>query len=116
MSAGVFTQATYESDVAANKYPCRVQPETITAWNANGGVVTAGLPRVRVRGGRREFGVYCRRISGTWTTAPAGYETAGSVVVPVFTKAAYDAISLNASLAYLGGNFVVVGKSPEQVR
>lgn len=116
MSSGVFVGASYESDRAGQVYPCRVQPETITGWNPDGGAVTAGLPRVRVRQGRREFGVYCRRISGIWDSPPSGYEAGGTVIVPIFTKAAFDAISLNQLLVYLGGDFTVIGKSSEQVR
>lgn len=116
MSSGIFQFASYESNVATLVFPCRVQPETIEAWNPDGGAITNGLPSVKVRGGKREFGIFCRRVTGTWVTAPAGYQAGGSVTVPVFTKAAFEAIVKGAVLGYLGGTFRVVGIIPEQVR
>lgn len=114
MSAGAFSSAGYAKNGGVVIYPVRVQPETLTAWNPSAGNATAGTPRIRVRQSRRSFGIYCRRISGVWTTAPAGYKAGGSVTIPIMTEAAFGAIDLDEELVYLTGGLIrVTGKSSE---
>lgn len=114
MSAGAFTTAGYAKNGGIVIYPVRVQPETLAAWNPTGGAPTPGTPRIRVRQSRRSFGIYCRRISGVWTTAPAGYKAGGSITIPIMTDTAFGAIDLDEELAYLTGGLIrVTGKSSE---
>lgn len=112
MSAGAFTNARYETnggEVAA----VRVQPETVNAFNptAAGAVTIPG--KVALNRGRKAFGIRPRIIYGVWTTTPTGYKGGATVKINILTPTAYDAISIDDSLAYNGGNIRVTGKTGE---
>lgn len=114
MSSGVFIGATYENDGGAG-LPARVQPETLATFNPDGSAAPiAGIGRIKLSSGRREFGLSPRTVSGVWLTPPANYKVGGTVRVPIMTLAAFAAISLNDTLTYLGGTFRVTGKNPEK--
>lgn len=114
MSAGGFVGATYTLD-GGSSLPARIQPETITSFNPDGtGTIIAGVGRIKLSSGRREFGVSPRTVTASWTTAPAGYKAGGSVRIPIFTPTAFAAITLNQVLTYLGGTCKVTGKNPEK--
>lgn len=114
MSSGVFDSAVYESEAGAF-YPCRVQPETITAFNPTAsGTPDAGVGRLKLSKGRREFGVVPRVITGVWTTAPTGYKTGGTVRIPIFTPSAFADITEEDVITYLGGTLRVSGRIPEK--
>lgn len=116
MSSGKFTLSRYETndgDIA----PCRVQEETITAWNAAPtGAVTVPVS-ANMGGSRRRNGINARYASGRWVddVAPAGYLGTGRVRVPILTPAAFAAIQRGDELAYLGATFVVTGKVNEAI-
>ena len=61
MSSGNFVTAKYETD-RLDVAPIRVQPETITTWNAEttGSVTT---DQVRVSGGKRKIGRKARSVT-----------------------------------------------------
>ena len=114
MSAGVFAASIYGTDTGQG-LPCRIQPETISAFNpASAVTVVPGVGRIRLSNGRRQFGISPRTVSGTWLTPPSGYQAGGSVKIPILTLTTYQAIVLGATLTYLGGTFKVVGKTPEK--
>lgn len=114
MSAGSFVSAKYTLDIGG-ALPCRIQPETITAFNPDGtGTIIAGVGRIKLSSGRREFGVSPRTVTASWTTPPAGYKAGGSVRIPIFTPTAFAAITLGQVLTYLGGTATVSGKNPEK--
>lgn len=113
MSSGVFSDAKY-SDDQDRVYACRVQGETLTAWNGTAAGAVSVKGRIKVSAGRREAGLSPRTVSGKWVITPAGYAPGGTVKLIVFTKAAFDAIALNDVLAYNGATFKVTGKNPEK--
>ncbi len=123
MSAGAFLDTAYETD-AGEIFPCRVQPETVaasfagTANSAPGGPVPAGRPTVRVRQGKRSFGIIPRTITlklPSGGTPPPGY-TGNNLVVPILTASLYAATGKNATVTYLGATWRVASKSPEIIR
>lgn len=115
MSAGAFLASRYETD-AGDIVNARVQPETVipTVNPAPTGAVTFGIS-ANMTGGTRQNGVNARVIYGKWVTAPAGYLTAGRVVLPILTPTAYQAIDKGDEIAYLGGTFRVTGKRGESL-
>lgn len=117
MSAGSFVIAGYETDAGAVR-PVRVQPETIIAA-ANpeaAGTITGSL--VRVSGGRRKIGTKTRSMTLKQNigAAVAGFQPTRSTTLPVFTKAAFDALAIGTPVTYNGSAWTVSGKSPEAGR
>jgi hypothetical protein len=118
MSAGAFSvTARYTCSEDDNIYRIKVQPETITTWNANSAGVVSGTGSVRVGGGNRQIGIKARSATLRWAAAPpAGYLANGLIRVPILTEGAYDALSLGATVQYLGTDAIVISKNPERVR
>jgi len=116
MSAGRFERSFYESN-AGDIYPCRVQPETITAFNpAAAGPATQPIS-AQMRGARRSIGMHARYVSLEWEGAPpADYDDRTPLRVPILTPTAYDALNLNDVVTYLGANAIVIGLNPEKRR
>lgn len=123
MSAGAFVKAFYVDD-QERVCPIRVQPETLTfsvAGTSNtgpGGPASAGAPRAKVSGGKRQFGVIARRVYFRFSTgAPASYKAGSVLSLPVLQPsnyAAYKAASISgATGTYLGGTVEVIGVSAE---
>lgn len=123
MSAGAFTKAFYVDD-QSRTCPIKVQPETLTftvAGTANTGPTgpaSAGAPRVKVSGGKRQYGVIARKVYFRFTTGgPTGYKPNSVMSLPVLQPsnyAAYKAASISgATGTYLGGTVEVVGVSAE---
>lgn len=120
MSAGAFTQTTYElnnGDVCA----IRVQPETLAAniGAANAAPTAARtLPvTAKVSKGNRGFGIKPRTVALKFTTgAPAGYKADSIITIPILQAANWDAINDGDTGSYLGGTVQVVYKSPERVK
>ena len=120
MSSGVFEPGIYTSN-AGNFFPCRAQPETKAA--VIGGVTNdygAGPVNqevsAKLSGGKRENGCIARTVSLRWTAAPpTGYDPLGTVVIPAFGTAFYNASVRNATGTYLGAACRVQGRSPERV-
>lgn len=116
MSAGRFERSFYESN-ANDIYPCRVQPETITAFNPAAGGPANQPISAQMRGSRRSIGMHARYITLEWDGAPpAGYDDRTLQRVPILTPTAYDAINLNDTVTYLGATATVVGLNPEKRR
>lgn len=116
MSAGKFTRSFYQAD-DDEIFLARVQPETINGFNvAPAGPATVGIS-ANMTGGQRQNGVNARYILGAWQVgaAPVGYEPEGTVKLPILTKTSFDAINKGDALAYLGGTFVVTGKTSEKL-
>lgn len=112
MSAGVFETAKYEQQSGSNIWPCKAQTETKsltlggTANAYPAGAVTAGLPRVKLRKGRREVGLPIRTVTVELTAAGTGAQAEYALgtlhTVPVFSKAAFDAYQEGTTGTYLG--------------
>lgn len=123
MSAGNFVYGKYEADNGAI-YDCRRQPETtglILNGQANtepaGDVDQAGS--ARLTGSRRKYGVRAREVRVRFTAAPpTGYSPDDILTIPVFTPAAYNAMTAvkRPTGTYLGTAVVFVGKTGESVR
>lgn len=123
MSAGQFESAKYEA-INGTIYPCRAQPETKEATiggTANAypaGAVTAGVSRIRLRGGRRAFGPAIRTATLKLTENGAGetaeYEEGTTHVVPIFAQATYDAWNYGEVGTYLGIACELVGIFPSK--
>lgn len=123
MSSGAFESAKYEQATGGFVWPCKAQPETKAL--TLGGVanaypaaaVTATLPRIRLRLGKREYGLSIRTVTvklledGTGVTAD--YKEGSLHTVPVFTQAVHDGYSFGAVGTYLGINCEAVGKFPK---
>jgi len=115
MSAGVFERSFYETD-QGDILRCRIQPETITGWNAEAVGPATAPGSARMSSSRRKAGVNARTISATWSgAAPTGYKAGGILRIPILTPTAYNAINLGDTLAYLGANIEVLGKIPEKI-
>lgn len=123
MSAGKFEIAKYEQATGGNIWPCRAQPETkgLTLNSVTNDYptasVTAGLPRLRLRKGKRQFGISVRtvtvRLTADGTGSVADYKQDTIHVVPVFKQSVHDGISIGQTGTYLGIACVVVGKFPQ---
>lgn len=122
MSSGVFTLASYGADNTDRVYPIKVQPETLTlsigaATNAAAGGAITEEVSARVSGSRRSIGLHARTVRVRFTgTAPTGYETGGTITLPILTPTVYAGIKRGDTGTYLGATVQVVGKSPEVVR
>lgn len=116
--AGGFIRGFYTSN-EGDVYGCRVQPESITSWNANGsGPATEGV-RAYTKGSRKRYGVHCRRVTLSRAVGSAGnYDSARvSVTVPIMTSSAYNALSVGQTLSYQGqSDWEVASKSEEVIR
>lgn len=123
MSTGRFTNSVYQDDNSTLR-PIRVQPETLaatiggTANAAPAGTPATGVPRVKLSAGRREFGVYARRVSCTWDEggAPDGYDERTPFSIIVLNPSVFNAAPLGGAVSYLGGSATIVGKSSESIR
>ena len=117
MSSGAFQDGKYVDDLGV-VHPIRVQPETITAWNANGaGTITAGTPSAQVSQSKRALGVNARTARFKWAaTPPAGYLANSIIAVPILTKTAFDALVKGVDYPYLGTGLNLVGKTNESIK
>lgn len=123
MSDGKFEIAKYEQSTGGNVWPGRAQLETKAL--SLGGVAnaypaaapTAGLPRIRLRKGKKEFGLSIRTVTveltADGTGATAGYASGTTHIVPVFTQTVHDGYVFGAVGTYLGIACKCVGKFPE---
>lgn len=123
MSAGAFVKAFYVDD-QERVCPIRVQPETLTftvSGAANTGPVgpsSAGAPRVKVSGGKRQFGVIARKVYFRFTAgAPSTYKPGSILALPVLQASnfgVYKAASVAGTTGtYLNGTVEIVGVSGE---
>lgn len=113
MSSGSFISSFYEDDGLAIR-PCRIQPETITAWNpAPAGPATAD--RIRISGGKTESGRKARyvRLVRNIGAVVDGIQPVQRLTVAVLTTTAFDAIAEGATLAYQGNDYRVTSKIGE---
>lgn len=120
MSVGVFESAKYEQ-AGGNIWPCRAQPETkeleidSVVNDYPSGAVTSGLPRVRLRKGRRQVGLPIRtvtvRLTANGTGPQAGYLSGTTHRIPVFTLDAFNEYTDGQTGSYLGIACVVIAKS-----
>jgi hypothetical protein len=123
MSAGKFEIGKYEQATGGNVWPCRAQLETKAL--TLGGVAneypsagaTVGLPRVRLRKGKREFGLSIRtvtvKLTADGTGATEEYLEGTLHTVPVFKKSVHDGYVDGAVGTYLGIDCVQVSKFPQ---
>lgn len=112
MSAGTFEDAKYEQANGDNVWPCRAQPES--KGLALGGVanayptdaVTAGLPKIKLRKTRREFGLPIRTVTIELTADGTGgnaeYKSGTLHVVPVFQQSVWEGYDEGQTGTYLG--------------
>lgn len=123
MSAGVFETGRYESIDGQFIWPVRAQPESkglvldgvSNAYPTDG--VTPGLPKAKLRKGKREFGPTIRTVTVRMTAAPTGaqadYLGIGALLtIPVFTQAAWASYGEDQTGTYLGTAVEFVGKFP----
>lgn len=116
MSSGAFTRGFYECN-NGDKLTVRYQPESvIAAVNPAAAGPATFKGSARISGGTRQIGTVTRAIYAVWKTAPAGYKAAGSLRIPIFTPAAYEAIQIGQEITYLGGTAEVTGYRPERRR
>lgn len=121
MSAGIFENGRYGQRTGTNIWPCKAQPESkeltlnSVANDYPAGAVTAGLPRIKLRKTRREFGLPVRtvtvQLTANGTGATADYLSGTLQTIPVFTQAAYDSYDEGQTGTYLGIACEFVGKS-----
>lgn len=114
MSAGSFVYAKYETNGGAVR-PVKVQPETIIAATNPEGAGTLDGTLVRVSGSRRKIGLKARSMTLKQNVgaAVAGFQPTRTITLPVFTPAAWDALSIGTDVTYNGSAWEVSGKSPE---
>jgi hypothetical protein len=114
MSQGSFVIAKYETDQGDTR-PVRVQPETIIASTNPEGTGTLAGGLIRVSGGKRKIGKKARSMTLKQNIgAPVnGYQATRTITLPVFTKAAFDALAIGQAVTYNAGTWVVTGASPE---
>ncbi len=121
MSAGSFESGKYAQRVGTNVWPCRAQPESKDLEldsvdnSYPAGAVTEGLPRIKLRKGRREFGLPIRtvtvRLTANGTGEQAEYASGTLQTIPVFTQTAFDSYGDGQTGTYLGIACEFVGKS-----
>lgn len=120
MSAGSFLRGIYEQDNGVKRL-CRLQPETAACvLNGATNVIPAGPATgngsVKLRGSRRQYGVYARRATLAFTgTLPEGY-SGDNVVVPILTPATFNSFSVGNSGFYLGSPITILSKTGESIR
>lgn len=123
MSAGRFEDVAYETD-AGELFPARVQPETLAMTIAGtpnspaAGPIPSGRPTIRMRAGKRDFGIIPRSVTlklPNGGTPPPGY-TGDNLVVPVLTASLFAGAAKNATVVYLGATWRIASKSSEIVR
>lgn len=123
MSAGTFENGRYESIDGQYIWPCRAQPESkeltlggvANAYPAD--PVTSGLPKIRLRKGKREFGPTVRTVTVKMTAAPTGaradYAGVGALLtVPIFQQSTWEEYGEGDTGTYLGTAVEFVGKFP----
>jgi len=123
MSAGKFETAKYQATTGTNIFPCRAQPETkeltlnSVANDYPAGAITAGLPRIRLRKGKRQFGVTVRtvtvKLTEDGTGATEDYKEDTTHVVPVFQPSVHAGYAIGQTGTYLGIACECIGKFPE---
>jgi len=117
MSSGSFIIAKYETDDLSVR-PVRVQPETVIAATNPEATGTLAGSLIRVSGGRRRIGTKARSMTLKQNIGAAvnGFQPTREITLPVFTKAAYDALTIGAAVTYNGSAWTVAGRSPEAGR
>jgi uncharacterized protein YaiE (UPF0345 family) len=113
--AGKFIIANYERD-DNSVGPIRVQPETVTTWNTQATGAKSGY-YIRARGSKRAYGVMARSVTLTRSIGSGEAYNAATVslTVPVFTKAAWAALSAGQVVTYNGvSDWVVAGTNSEE--
>ena len=124
MSTGAFETGKYEQNGGTNVWPCKAQPETkgltlsgvANAYPTAG--ATAGLPRIKLRKSRREFGLPIRTVTVELTADGTGVTAdmdAGTLhTVPVFKESVWEGYDELQTGTYLGIACVFSGKSSGQ--
>lgn len=127
MSAGRFSRTRYEASYLDSNpiHPVRVQPETLALASQGDPVVTNSAPTGSISNpisalvtlGKRARGLRPRSISiqlKDGETPPTGY-VAGSIArVPLLREVMYNAVNVGDDVTYLGVDWQVIGKSPEE--
>lgn len=125
MSAGVFVSARYAASYAAEIHPIRVQPETIaasiggTSNGQPGGALSSPISAI-VSATSRQLGLHPRavyiRASDDAGNVPEGYKPGGITRIPALQEAFWNAAIKGATVSYLGEDFTVVSRVPENAR
>lgn len=123
MSAGSFENARYESIDGLYIWPCRAQPESkaltlnevVNAYPEDS--VTEGLPKIKLRKGKREFGPTVRTVTVKMTAAPTGpqadYLGVGALLtIPVFQQSTWESYGEGQTGTYVNTPVEFVGKFP----
>ena len=120
MSIGAFSVLAYQADNEVT-HPIRVQPETVTATNAEAGAIVSST-RFRRGGSRRKYGHFARfitigRLIGAVGADSASY-SAGTVYakVTIFKKDSFSLLAVGAAFPYGGKtDWTIRTKSSERV-
>lgn len=113
--AGRFITATYER-ADGSFGPIKVQPETVTAWNPQAQGDLTGY-YIKARGSKAAYGTVARSVSLTRQIGNGTAYNAGTVnvTVPMFTKAAWEALTTGQTLTYQGvEDWKVAGTNSEE--
>lgn len=110
-----FKDYIYEADDGDNSYLVRLDTDQATLSGAVTGTPTDGF-HVIANGSRRKFGINPRHIIAKRTVGTAPNEKTFSTRLAICTQAAYDAITLGATVSINGTSYVVSFKSPETKR
>jgi len=125
MSAGRFSRSRYSASYASEIHPIRVQPETLSLASQSDPPVTNAAPigsisnpiSALVTLGKRARGLRPRSVTiqlKDGETPPSGY-IAGSVArVPILQETLYENLQVGDDATYLGSDWQVIGKSPEE--
>jgi hypothetical protein len=111
-----FVLSKYESD-AGTVHPVKVQPSTITAWNA-APTAAYNAPQVRVSGGKRRIGIKCRSVALAQNIGAAvnGFQPIRVIRVPVLDPTAFEALDIGETVTYNTTSWRVYGKTKESGR
>jgi hypothetical protein len=113
--AGKFIIANYQRDDDTIG-PIRVQPESVTTWNVQATGAKTGY-YIKARGSKKAYGIHARTVTLTRAVGSGEAYNAATVslTVPVFTKAAWEALSAGQVVAYNGvTDWVVAGTGSEE--
>jgi len=116
MSAGRFSRSFYQTNAGVT-HPIRVQPETISeGWNPPPAGPADSQISAIANGRRRRLGVNARRIRIAFEdTAPVGYLLNSPIALPILDQDAWEALTKNDEIPYLGQTATVLGKTPEYI-
>lgn len=112
---GPFTLSKYESD-EGTIYPIKVQPETITTFNAEPSGSVTGKLFVKVSNHKRSYGISPRRVTLGIEVGTAPLQATKYLTLPILSKASFDALVIGQTASYDGQSWKVQSKIKESGR